>query len=77
MSEPNTARSPENQLAELKTLETALQKAFREVILSHARAGRAVPTWRDGQVVWLSPEQVFAELGAPPPAKPDDQAGAA
>ncbi len=71
------ARTLEQQVAEGKALETALQKAFREVILGHARAGRAVPVSRDGNVVWLQPEQIFAELGAPPLAKPDDKAGAA
>jgi hypothetical protein len=77
MSEPNNARTLEDQVAEGKSLEAALQKAFRDVILGHARAGHAVPVSRDGKVVWLQPDQIIAELGATPLAKPDDKAGAA
>jgi hypothetical protein len=77
MNDANTAGSPEQQLAEAKALEAALQGAFREVILDHARAGRPVPVSRDGKVVWLQPDEIFKALGAPPPAKPGGKAGAA
>ena len=77
MSEPRAARPLADQLAEAKAIEAALQKAFREVILGHARAGRAVCTWRDGKVVWLQPAEIFAELGAPQISIADDKAGAA
>jgi len=40
--------------------EAALRKAAREAVLDHARAGNPVCTWRDGKVVWLQPEEVFA-----------------
>jgi hypothetical protein len=40
----------------------AIQRAVREAILEHALLGRSVPIWRDGKVVWLSPEEIFEEL---------------
>ena len=49
----------------------ALQQAVREELLSHARAGNAVPISEDGHVVWLSPQEIFRRLGygSPPDAK--------
>jgi hypothetical protein len=76
MSEP-TKSTIDDQVAHGKALEAAMQRAVREAMLASAYAGQPVPVERDGKVVWLSPEQVFAELGAPPLAKPDDKAGAA
>lgn len=42
----------------------ALTKAAREAVLKSAQAGVAVPTLRDGKVVWLSPEEALALLKA-------------
>jgi hypothetical protein len=65
------------RLAEERKLEAAVQRAVRQAVLASAYAGQPVPVARDGKVVWLQPDQIFAELGAPPLAKPDDKAGAA
>jgi hypothetical protein len=46
-----------------KGTEAAHQKAFREAVLAHARAGNPVSTLRDGKVDWISPEEVFAKFG--------------
>jgi hypothetical protein len=48
--------------------EAALRKAGQEAVLEHARAGLPVATFRDGKVVWLQPEEVFALLGKVPPS---------
>jgi hypothetical protein len=40
-----------------------LRKAGQEAALDHARSGFPVAAWRDGKVVWLQPEEVFALLG--------------
>jgi hypothetical protein len=37
--------------------------ANREALLEHARMGRSVSTWRDGQVVWITPAEIFARYG--------------
>lgn len=37
-------------------LEAVLIEAGRRAIQEHARAGRKVPFWKDGKVVWEIPE---------------------
>jgi hypothetical protein len=32
----------------------AVQKAVREALIEHHKAGQKVPTWRDGKVVWVA-----------------------
>lgn len=48
-------------IAALK-IEAAVQRAVRAAVLAHARAGHAVSTWRDGQVVWVQPEEILARF---------------
>jgi hypothetical protein len=50
--------------------EAAIRRAVLEAVLTHARLGRAVVGWRDGRVVWLSPEQVIEEFAQKPQASP-------
>ena len=40
-------------------IDSAIQRSVREAVLSHARASNPVAEWRDGKVVWISPEEVF------------------
>ena len=44
----------------------AIQQAVREAVLTHARMGRSVPEWRDGKVVWVSPEEILASFDQSP-----------
>ena len=53
----------EELIADHAGTEAALQRAGQEAVLEHARAGLPVPTWENGKVVWLQPEEVFALLG--------------
>jgi len=51
-------------------IQDAMNRANRTALLRHARLGEPVSTWRDNQVVWLSPKEVFAmydldEFGRP------------
>ncbi len=41
---------------DIAKLEAVLIEAGRQAIQEHARAGRKVPFWKDGQVVWELPE---------------------
>jgi hypothetical protein len=61
----NDARKPtrDELIADHAGTEAALQKAGQEAVLEHARAGRPVATLKDGKVVWLQPDEVFALLG--------------
>ena len=36
----------------------ALRRAVREALERHRRLGNPVCVWRDGKVVWLSPEEL-------------------
>jgi len=40
----------------------AIQRAVREAVWTHARLGHPVAEWRDGQVVWLSPEEILSKF---------------
>ena len=43
-------------------LDEAVSKAARLAVLEHARLGFPVAEWRDGQVVWVSPEEILREF---------------
>jgi hypothetical protein len=55
-------------LADRALIEAAIQRAVREAVLTHARAGHAVAEWRDGKVVWVPPEEVMRRWAGEAPA---------
>jgi hypothetical protein len=55
-------RSISELLADHSLIDAALARGVKEALLKHAQAGNPVCTSRDGKVVWLSPEEVFALL---------------
>lgn len=60
-----TSLSPQSVLSLLTDPEFVrdkLGRAFQEAILDHARAGYPVATSRDGQVVWVPPEEILARF---------------
>ena len=52
---------------EMTALRPAIAKAHadanREALLQHARLGQSVCESRDGQVVWITPAEIFARYG--------------
>ncbi len=42
----------------------AIKCGAREALLQHKRAGNPIAVWRDGQVVWIPPEEI--EVDEPP-----------
>lgn len=48
--------------ADRSRIQDALRRAGREAVLQHARAGHPVATMRDGQVVWIPPEEILARF---------------
>ena len=49
-------------------MDEAVRHAMRDAVLSHAHAGRSVPTWRDGRVTWIAPDEILRQfLSTPPP----------
>lgn len=43
----------------------ALRLAAHGALLRHKRLGNRVAVWRDGQVVWLQPEEIPMEMVEP------------
>jgi hypothetical protein len=56
-------RSIAEMMGDRALVDAAIERGVREAVLKHARLGQPVPTLKDGKVVWLSPEEVFALLG--------------
>jgi len=64
MSEELTDLDP--ILSDSHRIERALQRAVQEALRMHKRAGNPVAVWRDGQVVWLAPEEIPVPLDFAP-----------
>lgn len=62
-------RSLSELIADTDLMTAAIRQGVREELLSHARAGNPVPESRDGQVVWITPEEIFKRLGSVPPSE--------
>lgn len=43
---------------DVEKVTAALRRAVREALERHRRLGNPVCVWRDGKVVWLSPEEL-------------------
>jgi len=50
------------RLADTALIGSAINRAVREAVLAHARAGNPVATWRDGKVVWIQPAEILAQV---------------
>lgn len=50
-----------------RRIDAAVQRAVSAARQRHKQAGRAVPEWRDGKVVWVSADQI--EVAKPPRRK--------
>jgi len=53
-------------LADHAATSEAINRAVREAVLDHARAGRPVCTWENGKVVWIPPEEILLRLSRGP-----------
>lgn len=45
-------------------IDKAIHQAAREAAIDGVQAGRSVPVWEDGKVVWKPAAQALAETGA-------------
>ena len=63
-------RRPDGSVVTHEEIDAALQQGTRDALLEHARMGRPVCEWRDGQVVWIPPEEIFARYGLDANGKP-------
>jgi hypothetical protein len=60
---PERAIPPKFAPLDLEAIQEAHDRAVRDAVLEHARMGRPVCEGRDGKVVWISPEEIFARYG--------------
>ena len=61
MSDSNTGSNGTHKVT-TEQITAAIQRAVREAVINHARLGHSVPEWRDGKVVWVSPEEILAAV---------------
>lgn len=64
MSEELTDLDP--ILGDPDRIEGAVRAAVQEALRLHKRAGNPIAVWRDGQVVWLAPEDIPVPLEPAP-----------
>lgn len=69
-SSTETVSRIDEMLARRAETAAAHEAANREALLEHARMGRSVSTWRDGKVVYVPPEEIFALYGLDANGKP-------
>ena len=58
MTVPDSGQTPAERAGDLVRIERALRAAVRDALRRHKRDGDPVAVWREGRVVWLSPEQI-------------------
>ena len=58
MTNPNSGPTPAERVRDLDRIERALRAAVRDALQRHKRDGDPVAVWREGRVVWLSPDQI-------------------
>jgi hypothetical protein len=49
------------KLRDARLIQQALARGVREALLRHKQAGNPITVWRDGQVVWIAPEDIEVE----------------
>lgn len=54
---------PAVELIDHAAIDRAHERANREALLEHARMGRSVSESRDGKIVTVTPEEIFARYG--------------
>ena len=58
MSNLERADSADQRVQDVNVVEEALARAVRDALRAHKRAGNSVPESRDGNVRWLTPEEI-------------------
>jgi len=53
-------------LKDPRLIDKALRQAEEDALRLHKRAGNPIAIWREGQVVWLTPEEIPVSLEPTP-----------
>jgi hypothetical protein len=56
-----SSRSLAERLEDGELIERAMRRGVRQALLLHKQTGRPIVVWRDGQVVWIAPEDIEIE----------------
>ena len=64
---------PATEAVDQAKIDAALDTAFRDLLLEHARMGRSVSEWRDGKIVTVTPAEIFARYGLDENGKPKSE----
>ncbi len=48
-------------LQDRERIDRALRRAVREAVRRHKLLGNPIAEWRDGEVVWISPEEIVVD----------------
>lgn len=57
------ATEPMTDLVDHARINAALEVAFRDMLLEHARMGRSVCESQNGKIVTVTPAEIFARYG--------------
>lgn len=60
-------RSISEMIDDDELMTEAIRRGVEEEMLSNARAGISVPSYENGQIVWITPEEIFRRHGFTPP----------
>jgi chemotaxis signal transduction protein len=52
---------PVDRVDDIPRIMDAINQAIQEALREHKRIGNPVAIWRDGQVVWLQPDEILVD----------------
>ena len=58
MTDSDEVPNPLERLEDFPRIQRALARAVRDAVMRHKRLGNPIAAWRDGQVVWIQPEDI-------------------
>jgi len=54
----DNGQTPSQRVRDSDAMLRAVREAVREAVTRHKKLGNPVATWRDGEVVWIQPEDI-------------------
>jgi len=56
---------PIHRITDVPRILAAVRQGVQDALRRHKQAGNPVAIWRDGQVVWIPPEEIPTEFDPP------------
>lgn len=57
-NKPTQEASLAERVRDITLIQNALNRAVRDALQMHKRMGNPICGWRDGQIVWIQPEDI-------------------